>query len=438
VFFYRCFNGCANCTGVGKYLYPKSTDFPPGCTLAEPTNNDPATRSWDPHGQSAMGDFTKYNPWRSPGKAPVHDPCGAASGYKVAGQGPYAPEVPLGYPVWSKGSEVLPPGNVTVWKAGGLAEVSWSIAAQHGGGYQYRLCPKGSKLSEECFQAHPLAFEGTTHTIRYNDGSAPSLLINATSLSTGVLPHGSTWRRNPIPACNCDIGACKVGGKGFSKPYANSPDPISADECPTGTMFNAQFKGGAGDVGYLTGRPVLYSIVDKVKVPEAVGDYVLSWRWDCEETNQVWNSCADIRISDHEPPTPPPPPAPPAPPTPPKPPPKGKGCKAGENPTCKGLGSKKKGMCIYYGCKQCHDDVSWDCDECCDACSRTLAPKKGIHYCADRKAMGGETLLPGFMLHAAGAAAGVAAGEAESEAEGEAGEDPLRAADPNLMLGDEE
>merc|ERR1712039_541695 len=23
---------------------------------------------------------------------------------------------------------------------------------------------------------------------------------------------------------------------------------------------------------------------------------VLSWRWDCEETDQVWNSCADIDI----------------------------------------------------------------------------------------------------------------------------------------------
>ena len=75
-----CFNGCSNCTGVGKYLYPAKTDYPPGCELAEPTNNDPATRSWDPHGESEMGDFTKYNPWRSPGKAPVRDPCGALKG----------------------------------------------------------------------------------------------------------------------------------------------------------------------------------------------------------------------------------------------------------------------------------------------------------------------------------------------------------------------
>ena len=54
--------------------------------------------------------------------------------------------------------------------------------------------------SEECFQAHPLAFQGATHTIRYNDGSQPSFPINATALSVGVLPKGSAWRRNPIPA----------------------------------------------------------------------------------------------------------------------------------------------------------------------------------------------------------------------------------------------
>ena len=249
-------------------------------------------------------------------------------------------------------------------------------------------------------------------------------ILPAPSLPGRTCPPSLPWH-----ACsNCDIGACKVGGKGFSKPYAHAPDPISADVCPTGTMFPAQFKNGAGDVGYLTGRPVHYSIVDQVRVPAAVGDYVLSWRWDCEETNQVWNSCADIRISADEPPTPPPPPAPPAPPAPPPKPKPGKGCKAMENPTCKGLpkggGGGKKGTCVYYGCKKCHDDVSWDCDECCDACARTFAPKKGVHYCADKKAGRLEaSSLPGFMLHAVAATAG------DDDAE-----DPLRDADPGLAV----
>ena len=28
----------------------------------------------------------------------------------------------------------------------------------------------------------------------------------------------------------------------------------------------------------------------------AAGDYVLGFRWDCEETAQIWSSCADVSI----------------------------------------------------------------------------------------------------------------------------------------------
>lgn len=382
-----CFVGCDNCTGTGKYLYPKQSDFPAGCKLVEPTNNDPKTRSWNVNNKAAQGDFTKYNPWRYPGKAPVHDPCGAASGYINPSHDPYGPEIPKGYAPWAKGSEVLPEGRATVWKAGGLADVSWSIAAQHGGGYQYRLCPKkaGVPLTEECFQAHPLAFAGDHHFVRFNDGSVPTFHINATELSTGTLPAGSTWRRNPIPACNCDVGGgCSQGGAGYHKPYEYAPDPISSGVCPTGTMFPAPFKNAAGMVGALTYDPITYSIVDQVKVPDAEGEYVLSWRWDCEETNQVWNSCADIRISSTEPPTPAPSPAPPAPPSPPPKPPKpaGKGCKAMENPTCKAV---SPGKCVFTGCKKCHDDTTWNCDECCNGCSLVHDRSKGVAYCSGSK-----------------------------------------------------
>ena len=41
-----------------------------------------------------------------------------------------------------------------------------------------------------------------------------------------------------------------------------------------------------------------YMFKDVVEVPENLepGDYVLSYRWDCERTPQVWNSCANINI----------------------------------------------------------------------------------------------------------------------------------------------
>ena len=39
-------------------------------------------------------------------------------------------------------------------------------------------------------------------------------------------------------------------------------------------------------------------IVDLVHIPETLppGKYVLGWRWDCEESTQVWNSCSDVTI----------------------------------------------------------------------------------------------------------------------------------------------
>merc|ERR1719172_215832 len=59
-----------------------------------------------------------------------------------------------------------------------------------------------------------------------------------------------------------------------------------------------------------------FSVLDEVKVPNQPGEYVLGWRWDCEETDQVWNSCADIVITDGPTPPAPTPPTPAPTPTP--------------------------------------------------------------------------------------------------------------------------
>ncbi len=40
-------------------------------------------------------------------------------------------------------------------------------------------------------------------------------------------------------------------------------------------------------------------IMDKVEIPDNIkpGKYVLGWRWDCEESTQVWSSCSDVTIT---------------------------------------------------------------------------------------------------------------------------------------------
>ena len=49
----------------------------------------------------------------------------------------------------------------------------------------------------------------------------------------------------------------------------------------------------------LVGRgPFPYSITDQVHLPAstAPGRYVLSWRWDAEQTKQVWSQCSEVTV----------------------------------------------------------------------------------------------------------------------------------------------
>lgn len=40
-----------------------------------------------------------------------------------------------------------------------------------------------------------------------------------------------------------------------------------------------------------------YEIIDKLQVPDLEpGRYVLSFRWDCEQTAQIWTQCSDIEL----------------------------------------------------------------------------------------------------------------------------------------------
>merc|ERR1712242_381780 len=50
------------------------------------------------------------------------------------------------------------------------------------------------------------------------------------------------------------------------------------------------------------GEMMDFRIVDMVKIPESIplGEYVLSFRWDCEESSQIWTQCADVKITASE------------------------------------------------------------------------------------------------------------------------------------------
>lgn len=88
------------------------------------------------------------------------------------------------------------------------------------------------------------------------------LMPSIASLSAGTHPKGSQWTRNPIP-----------------------------QETNLGPKIP-----GLEDTAIGRG-PFQFSVMDRVVVPDLPeGDYVLSWRWDAEQTKQVWSHCSDVTI----------------------------------------------------------------------------------------------------------------------------------------------
>jgi hypothetical protein len=142
-----------------------------------------------------------------------------------------------------------PEAPVTEWRIGSVQEVVWFVSANHGGGYSFRLCKKPSQgiqaLTEECFQQTPLKFEGDKVWVTYPSGDQTIRQeFEANRTSEGTFPSGSEWTEAPLQS-----------------------------------------------------SLALGHMIDLVEVPEVEpGEYVLSFRWDCMRSNQVWNMCSNINI----------------------------------------------------------------------------------------------------------------------------------------------
>jgi len=60
----------------------------------------------------------------------------------------------------------------------------------------------------------------------------------------------------------------------------------------------AAVSGGFGGAGTKDASIHQWWIADDLVAPSKIGDYILQWRWDNEQTPQVWTTCADIRVDD--------------------------------------------------------------------------------------------------------------------------------------------
>lgn len=179
------------------------------------------------------------------------------------------------------------------------------VWANHGGGYSYRLCKNegnSSGVSEACFQRTALRFaESERQWLQHINGTRYEIPMTKFTSETGA-----EWARIPFPTC--------VANHGFTD-GRKGPDGVYY--CPNGTeypepLLNGQrvgllgfgycnhtdSPGRTGDDSCSADKYHAYSIVDKVLVPSDLppGDYLVSWRWDCEQTHQIWQNCADIRV----------------------------------------------------------------------------------------------------------------------------------------------
>lgn len=244
------------------------------------------------------------------------------------------------------------------WSVGSVQQVAFGIEANHAGGYSYRLCKKDGKgeVSEDCFQKTQLDFVGDKSWLLWPNGTRLEVPLKKTNV--GTFPKGSWWARNPIPVCtDCVQGGTKESGNVCSERIPpNSTEEIFTmeDVWKIPNVENVTFYGGEDWEGYrlcktqctggfllteqgchldddgvpMTAFPEPYphisgfavqqgypttmfdvranpgqagfpfSIVDQVQIPADLetGEYMLSWRWDAEQANQVWNGCADIEM----------------------------------------------------------------------------------------------------------------------------------------------
>ena len=232
------------------------SDSPIGKIKGEPTLNAPELRTYNIDVSSGPRDYTRHNPWRAPGSAPViGSGCGRGGGGGVReGDGGTAKE--FGLTQNMDGTDLPPLANHSVsWTRGTVQEVAWANNANHGGGYAYRLCKKGSGawegVSEECFQRNHLDFDGsnvsfiqwTGHFAGNHSKITRVAIPRVTAGGDMTTPKGSMWARVPIPAC-------QLTGSDMGWPADQCSDSDCAACCATVPARFAGEKRRRGGVEY--------------------------------------------------------------------------------------------------------------------------------------------------------------------------------------------
>lgn len=326
-------HAAADCARGECFYFNNNVEIPGPGTLPQ------TARSMEPEVVGGKYDVWRTHPWRAPGTAPVFGSgCGVAGGHPTLsfanGGVP-----PFGIPIGLDGAFLPQVGDVAParWRKGQTAEVAWAMSANHAGGYAWRLCKvfdgtegeteDASEVTESCFQAGHLRFAEDDSFALWPNGSR--FVLPNKIVKNGTHPRGSEWKRVPVPTCRVCVSAydqcgsplLPTPGLDYGSVWNRQVNCYAACAgssvskfteggfCPDSTQFQ-NIRDDGDDIangnttatqysGY--GKSIwAWSVLDKVLVPAtlATGTYKLSWRWDCEQSAQVWQNCADVEVVD--------------------------------------------------------------------------------------------------------------------------------------------
>merc|ERR1719367_557786 len=156
------------------------------------------------------------------------------------------------------------------------------------------------QVTEHCFQNTPAPqFHQAKSWIQDGADVRSRKEIPAYRTTTGTWPAGSMWTRNPIPAWRCMSGGLEGHAFDGVTPQPHKDCNHLNFEPPIHDKKYVGY-GGHRDPNKHLESLFGFHVIDQLVVPTTIppGDYVLSWRWDCEQTKQVWSQCSNIKIVD--------------------------------------------------------------------------------------------------------------------------------------------
>lgn len=157
------------------------------------------------------------------------------------------------------------------YAAGSIITLEWCVSniADHGGLYSYRLCTDEALVAK---------FINPSYTPNQQDMTNMEACFQKGILKCTDVPGQSC----PIhPDCQSGWG-CATAHDWFTC------GPKDNGRCMSKSVGSCRTHGADGSI-----------LRDKVKLPAGFSSNhtLISFRWDCEDTGQLWLHCADVKIA---------------------------------------------------------------------------------------------------------------------------------------------